>query len=72
MMRFKPKARMLLQGNVNPIAAIDVTRQKREIGVLPTGATLSYPARCSRSGVRDTDAGQASNFLNQDSTPAGN
>jgi hypothetical protein len=34
MMGFKPKARMLLQGNVNPIAAIDVTRQKREIGVL--------------------------------------
>jgi hypothetical protein len=34
MMGFEPKARMLLHGNVNPIAAIDVTRQKRESGVV--------------------------------------
>ena len=34
MIGFRPKARMLLQGNVSPIAAIDVTRQKRESGAL--------------------------------------
>jgi hypothetical protein len=32
----------------------------------------SIPARCSRSGVRDTDAGQASNFQNRDSAHTGN
>ena len=31
---FTPKARMLFHGKVSPIAAIDVTRQKRDNGAV--------------------------------------